>query len=821
MPRILFVLLVLLSVSCSTENASEDHLARAQGFVAELDYDSARIELKNALQLNASDAEARCLLGRLQLESGNVLDAQKELERGRSLGCNPGTVLPLLAQSYLAQGEFEKVLALESQELSGAPFGHLVSLQGVAALFEGRQDQARELVALALQEAPGSAPAQLAQARIDALNGHSGRAINLIEKVLAVEPGNDEAWRLKGHTHWRALQLTRAREAFDQAIATARLPIADYISRGLINIQMDDYSAAQQDAAALAEIAIHHPGSNYIGGLLLFRAGEYRDAITMLSLGEAAAQKYPLMLFYLAMAHIIDGDAKVAESYAKRFLEMMPDNVEVRRLLAVLYMQRNEVEQVEDILRPVLDYDPNDLGALHIMANALLRDDRADLGMYTFDWITKTYPDLVLADLKITDGLFTSKLARSAQDAVQKALKPLPQFPREDVLKILDLIKANKRKEAIAVAESYKWRDLTGVAPHNVYGNLLVAIDNEPGARKMYGQALKRQPANPSANLNLAKLERKADNLEKEREHYETILRAHPDHLPTMLSLAVLEGREGDNEAMADQLREAIDRHPDTVEPRLGLARYYIDSGRPHRVEAVFESLQGLQKHSKKVRHMRYLALAMQQKTEEAIAIAREEYAYSPNSDTLMVLVRSYRSTQQRQLAIDLLRNWIEMSPEDTPSRLTLAADLEKEEPEGANEQYRAILRYEPDNILALNNLAWNIRHSDPVQALAHIRKAVELAPNRVPVLDSLAVIAHLNGEYEEASVAIARALTRAPENLSLRYHEAMINAGMGNTEQAIASLRRLLELKDTKFEERAQAAALLAELESSAPFAG
>lgn len=816
MPRILSVFLILLLVGCTAERSSEDYYQRAQAFLAEQDYDSARIELKNALQKNGSDAPARCLLGRLQLETGNVLDAQKELERGRSLGCDPEMVLPLLAQSYLAQGDFEEVLALESEGLGVAPYAHVLALQGIAALFKGQPEQARELVANALEQAPDSAPAQLAQARIEALDGNPALAINIIEKVLAVEPENDEAWRLKGHTHWRALHLPKAREAFDRAIDTGRLPIADYISRGLINIQMDDYAAAQQDAAALAEIAIHHPGSNYIGGLLLFRAGEYRDAITMLSLGEAAAQKYPLMLFYLAVAHIIDGDAKVAESYAKRFLEMMPDNIEARRLLAVLYMQRDAVEDVEAVLRPVLDFDANDLGALNIMANALLRDDRSDLSMFTFDWITKTYPDVVLTELLITDGLFTSRLALSAKAAVQKALKPLPTFPREDIIAILGLLKDSQYEEAVALAESYKWRDLTGVAPHNVLGNVYVAAKRPKAAREIFEQALKRKPGDPSANLNLAKLERKANNVEKEREHYEAILRANPDHLPAMLSLAVLEGREGDNGAMADQLREAIDHHPNTIEPRLGLARYYIDSGRPHRVESVFESLKGLQKHSWKVRGLRYNALLMNNKLEEAIALAREEHAYSANTQTLMTLVGLYRSAQQPETAIDMLRGWIEMSPEDSSARLTLAGDLEATDKAAATEQYRAILRYEPDNVLALNNLAWNIRESDPVQALAHIRKAAELAPKRAAVLDSLAVIAHLNGEYEEASVAIASALAQDPDNLSLRYHEAMINAGMGNTKDAVAALKYMLAAKGSEFEEREQAAALLEQLEGT-----
>lgn len=818
MRRILLSILVLCLVGCAKENTGADYLERAQAYIEDADYTSARIELKNALQLHAGDAQARCLLGRLQFEAGNMLDAQKELQRGRALGCSEDTVLPVLAQSYLALGEFDDVLSLESGGLGDGPYAHLLALQSIASLNKGLPEQAEELVALALERSPASIPAQLARARIEAETGDTLRAIEMVDAILTIAPESHEAWRLKGHIHWRALWLPQARAAFDKAIAYTRMPVADYVSRGLINIQMEDYSAAQQDAAALAEIAQSHPGSSYINGLLLFHAGEYRDAITMLSLGEAAARKYPLMLFYLAVAHIIDGDAKVAETYAERYLELMPESLEGRRLLAVLLMQRDAIAASEAILSPVLDYDANDLGALNIMANALLRDDRADLGMYTFDRIAKTYPDITLADMQITDGLFTSRLALSAKEAVQQALRPLPETPRKDVLTVLALLKKNDRKGAVKAATSYKWRDLTGVAPHNVLGNVQVAIENDVAARKMFNQALKRKPGDPSANLNLAKLERKAGDTAKERAHYEAILRAQPDHLPTLLSLAVLEGREGNNGEMVDLLREAVDRHPGAVEPRLGLARYYIDSGRAAKVETVFDSLPGLQKHSKKVRAMRYAALLGERQFDKALALARQEYARNPKSETMLEVVFLLQSMNQKNEVVSVLRGWIAVSPADISARLMLAGELEATDLAGASAQYRAVLEYQPDHVMALNNLAWNIRHTDPAQSLALIRKAAALSPRRPAILDSLAVIAHLNGEHEEASVAIAAAVKGAPKNLNMRYHQAMINAGQGETAQAVAALKHIISRNDVKFERREEARQLLKELQARAP---
>lgn len=814
MPKLLVGLLVIFLVACSEELTTEQYIDRAHGYMDAADYESAQIELKNALQLDASRPDIRCLLGKLHMETGNYPDAVKELERGRALGCSADIVLPRLAQAHMYQGDFDRALEMDATGLGADAEAQLLSTQAVAALSKGQPQLADEMVVRALAKSPESVDARLARARLLALQGESQKAVAMIDQVLLVAPLNDEAWRLRGHTLWRSLRLLQARESFDKAIELSRLPIADYISRSLINILMEDYSAAQIDAAALNEIAVNHPGSNYVTGLLLFRAGEYRDAITMLSLGEAAAAKYPLMLFYLSMAHIIDGDAKVAETYVKRFLDLAPQSLEGRKLLAVLLMQKGDVENVEIVLRPVLDHDPNDLGALNVMANTLLISDKADLGMFTFDWITKVHPDIALPELQITQGLFTSTLALSAGPAVQKALKPLPQFPREDIFTILEKLKANDHEGAIAAAESYKWRDLTGIAPYNVLGNVFVALKKKTAARLHFEQALKHDPGNPSANLKLANLEREEGDLKAERARYDAILQVYPTDLPAMIALALLEGREGDNGDMVEQLEEAVVAHPSALEPRLGLARYYLDSGRPRRVEGVFKDFPDLQKHSDKVRSLRYSAFIKQEREVDALALAKREFARQPSTKTVMEVVFLFRSAGQAEEVRGFLEHWLDDSPQDVTARLTLASELEQTDKAAATAHYRKIVQLAPNNLVALNNLAWNIRESEPSNALVYIRKAAELAPSRAAILDSLAVIAHLNGEHEEAFGAIRKALKQDPENPSMLYHEAMIHVGRGKTNRAATTLQELLAKKGVSFPERKEAEQLLATLQ-------
>ena len=59
------VTLVAALSACSGGVSSEEHITRANQFIANSEYDAAIIELKNALQEDKNSGEARWLLGML------------------------------------------------------------------------------------------------------------------------------------------------------------------------------------------------------------------------------------------------------------------------------------------------------------------------------------------------------------------------------------------------------------------------------------------------------------------------------------------------------------------------------------------------------------------------------------------------------------------------------------------------------------------------------------------------------------------------------------------------------------------------------------
>ena len=96
--------------ACSKTQSSEKLIADAKQYQQKGDNKAAVIQLKNALQKDPDNKEARYLLGAIYNQAGDPVSAEKELRKAVSLGVSAATALPDLAKALLVQGQFQKTL---------------------------------------------------------------------------------------------------------------------------------------------------------------------------------------------------------------------------------------------------------------------------------------------------------------------------------------------------------------------------------------------------------------------------------------------------------------------------------------------------------------------------------------------------------------------------------------------------------------------------------------------------------------------------------------------------------------------------------------
>mgnify|MGYP001290735509 CR=1 FL=1 len=152
-----------LFILAGCSQSPEEMLESAKTYLARDDLSAAGIQLKNALQENANLAEARFLLGKVNLETRDLPGAVKEFERALQLGYPREEVVPLLARALVRSGEFDRVLDEFSDERFAAAAAQATLL---TALGDARMGKAEPVLAVAQYEAALAANAEAVDARL-------------------------------------------------------------------------------------------------------------------------------------------------------------------------------------------------------------------------------------------------------------------------------------------------------------------------------------------------------------------------------------------------------------------------------------------------------------------------------------------------------------------------------------------------------------------------------------------------------------------------------------------------------------------------------
>jgi putative PEP-CTERM system TPR-repeat lipoprotein len=762
MPRLLLISVLLLLAACNSESP-ETYIARAHEAMGQSKYAAATIELKNALRLDPDSMEARRLLGKVYIETGEMPSASKELKRALELGGAPDDIIPGLAEALLAQGEFQQVLDLQTQGLTPEPLAGLLAMQAQAALATGDSWQAEELIDKAIEKTPASTAALFAKARLLATRDDYDGASTLLDELLKLDPKDAQGWSLQGDIRDEQDDLAGALDAYNQAIRLTQNNFGDRLKRALVHLRLGDYPAAQLDATQLLGRSPKHAGANYVQGLLHFQAARYTDAIASLSANEAMFKLFPMSRFFLAGANLKEGNLDLAASQAEQFHNAWPENEPGRKLLAGIRLQQRNYPAVRSLLQPVLASSPDDIDALNLMSNALLRDDNTEEAIALLTRVVNLQPDSALSQIRLGAGLFMEGEDAAAVKHIESALELDPEFEQADILLVLNYLRKGDQEAAIASAKAYVERHKDSVTPHNLLGKVYLDTGDHEQARLAFQGALAIDKADPSANHFLAQMALENGDVPGARKFYESALAGHPDSVPTLLNLALLDARDDDHEAMEARLGQAKLADPTALPPRLMLARLYLARNKPEQVAPLFSDLAASQQQS---------------------------------AEVLPLMAMAQLATRDASAAQYTLEQLLKSTPDSAPIRhaMAMAAAGTGDTARAKEELHRAVAldeKYLPSR-LALARMALLTKEKEEfARQLATLQ---ELAPENPDVLLLQAAAAQGRGEMEQAREIATKAYSLAPSTgtlVALASHEEAAGDRVGAQQRLADWLRQ------------------------------
>lgn len=669
--------LALLAACDEDSNLSVEQLmSSAQEFYQKGQYRAGIVQVKNVIQQEPQNKEARLLIGEMFLAQGNSAASEIELRRAAELGVPKEVMLAYLGKALLTQGKYDDTLKFavpgdyESNDLKAVAH----TLVANAYLGKKEPEKARQEFATAMALKPTSADALVGLARIALRSNEMPLVNDLLARAKQSAPDDIEVMVLDADT-------ASIREDFDTALALYR-KIAEKrpeniypqvgLARALIGTKQYDEAIVVLDG--VLKQAKGHLDSTYLRALVAYYKKDFETAESMATKVLGRSPNHVPSLLTAGSAALELKHYESAAKYLGAFVAAEPGNVEARKRYAATLMVLGEGNQALEALEKLSGEAMADSQTLSMLGVAAVQSAKFEKGIDYLRKVVELQPDDPAVRAKL--GAAYIRMGRIDEGAAEmrKALEIDPKYEKASVALVFAYLGLRKPDQAIEVAKMMEESQ-----PDNPRGAVLIGIAHMmakefDASRVALERALKIDPKSVDALINMSSLEIEAKNPEKSREY---LMRAHeaaPKNYQVMVRLAYLEIEKGDNAKAQEWLEKAVAANPDRVAPRLALARLFLDRNEPEKaLNATREVLSENQKNPALLRVIGQAYMAAGQPRDAAIMYRNLVQNYPKSLDARFLLAGAYRAAKDENRYEEELRAVLGIDPKNMLGRLALS----------------------------------------------------------------------------------------------------------------------------------------------------
>jgi len=404
--------------------------------------------------------------------------------------------------------------------------------------------------------------------------------------------------------------------------------------------------------------------------------------------------------------------------------------------------------------------------------------------------------------------LLLKKDAAGAQAAFDKAIQiePSTQMALRGRLNLL--LAAQRDAEAerdIRALFALDPKDLTALL-----GSAEIAArrGQDQNAREMLNKAAALWPQSELPRLALIRHLMSRQDLGASLKLADDLVRTHPQNPEALALQGQIHAMRGEHKEAVASFRRLAAASPNAGEPQAQLARALFATGDRAGAARAMDAAAKLDPDNIKVRtdqvslqltlgrrdealasaksfHQRkpglesdFLladAFAQTGDTSQAWALLAKRFSEKPNSVVLQRLMRVAMQPSERQRTRDFASSWLGRYPQDTAVRLEYAGLLmQANENAKAAKEYEIVLKQEPQNFAAMNNLAWLIQDSDPKRAVSMLTLAAKLSHDAPEIIDTLGWIKLRQKDIPGGLKLLQKAHALQPQNGEISYHLAV-----------------------------------------------
>lgn len=683
-------------------------------------------------------------------------------------------LITLLLGKQDLKGAREQVLALQ-KVLPNHP--QTAYFAGNVALLAKEYDKAREVAQSLLRVAPDNPRILQLAGAVEFEKKSFLQAEAYLSKALQKAPEQDISRRMLTLTYLQMSQPAKALATLQPLLDRPNPPAAVYSLAAQAHLQAGDLNDAE---AAFAKASQLNPDDKRAKTALavskLLKGNNDAGLAELQSLASADDSTTADLPLIGALVRKKDyaGALKAIDALEKK----LPGKPIAPNLRARVLMQQGKKDEAKVAFEQALKADASFYPATSALAQLALIDGKPDEAKRLLDAAMKADPRnmqalLASARLKAGTGAPREEIIKVFTDAIQQnATDPAPR------LALINYQLANKDfKAALELGQA-----ATAALPNNT--DILEAL----------GRA---QAASGDTNQALATFNKLAQLL--------------PQSPLPYLRLADVQWASKNREAAMQSLKRALAIAPDNLQAQRAVIDAYLADNKSTEAIAVAKDIQK-QRPTQDVGFLLEGGIeASLKRWDQALAVYNAGLKAAPNSTELATRVHVALTASKQEAAADRhAAEWLKNHPRDAEFQYYLGdfALAARNLPQ-AEMRYREVLKLQPENALALNNVAWLMATAKKPGSVALAEKANALLPNRPVIMDTLALALAAEGQAAKGVEVMKKALAMENTNPQLRFNLAKLLIQAGDKAGAKTELTTLSQL-GSKFPRQGEVSELL-----------
>jgi putative PEP-CTERM system TPR-repeat lipoprotein len=774
-------------------NADAPHALVGMARLTVTDPAAADKYVQKALAASPENPQAWVAKGDLAFERGDFAAAESDYRK--VLGFKNPDWLPQdhfytlsrLTNAQAQQNQLDEALtSIQTLEKMAPqqPYPHY--LHAVVLYKQGQLDDALSQLQQVLKAAPDNPKAQLLMGAVSYAQGNYGQAEMYLSNVMGTDRKNVEARKLLAVTYYREGRSRQALDMLRPAVPgnpsdtelVALLQRAASQGPGAAGAAGSAASTGMTPAVA-ATGATQPSGSPFAQASAALASGNPSEAIRLaqaVPAGDAAieARRAPLLVMAYVRAQRPDDAVKTAAEYASKH----PDESAAHLLYGTALVAAGKRDDARTQYVQAHKLDPKNIEVL--------------MSLGSLDALEQHYEDAA--------GRYQAILKQDPKNAAAMTALGRLAMVQHDKAKAVKWL-----KQAVTAAPKAAAAYVGLVMLYSESGQFEEAAD----AARQFAHA---DPENPAALNALGAAELNANHPDKALAPLQKAVKLAPQVGLFRTNLARAQILDKDTAAAADNLDKVIKDDPGQVTAVTLRSFMKLQNHDLPGAVALAQTLQAQPAHKADGFGLEG-DLYMSEKSWDKAANAYQKGLKAKYERPLVIKSFMALSKSGAGEPEAVLRDWLAKNTDDNATRLLLGQYyMDHKQQSLAASQYELVVKAYPDNVAALNNLAWIYTGQNDPKGLALAERAYKLAPQSAGVADTYAWALVARNQARTALPIAEKAAKAAPNVPTIQYHLAVAQARVGDKAGARATLEAL-QKSGVAFEDKQAAEQLYREV--------